>query len=189
MEQLRKHLREGESLLWQSGPKQFPLLEGGMKGKILGEWIVTVFLAAWLLYVERDNAGFGTGAKFLVVVVAGAILLSPIVEYFSLRSQRYFLTDQRAILLTGDKTLYYMDFDRMDRAEVIDGVAADRCIAMGGCIPGDVKRQLRWQACHPKTDLQEADTRGEALGMVFYLPDGFEQAVALMRDAGVKLTA
>lgn len=188
MEELRKNLREGENLLWQSGPKPFPLLEGGLRNRILGEWIITLLLAACLLYVERDNPAFGTGVKLLVAVVAAVMIFSPMVEYYNLKRQKYFLTDQRAIVVTGDNTFYYMDFDKIDDICVIDDVAAGECIAMGGCILEDVRRQLRWQACHPKTDLQEADNRGEALGMVFYLPEEMERAMAILKGAGVNLT-
>lgn len=189
MEELRRNLRKGETLLWESGPKRFPLLESKLKGKILGEWIVTLILAAWLLYVERDNANFGMGVQLLVAAVAFVVILSPIVEYYSLKRQKYYLTDQRAIVVTGDNAIYYMDYDKIGDTLVIDDVADGRCIAMGEDILADVIRQLRWRACHPKTDLQDADTRGQALGMVFYLPDGADQAIRLMKDAGVALAS
>ena len=187
MQKLNRYLRKGESVLWESAPESFPLLEGRMKLRILGEWIVTVLFAVWLFYVERDQPGFGSGVKVLVVLVAAAIILSPVVEYKSLQKQMYFLTDQRAILFTGDKTFYYMDYDKIDDCRVIDDIAQGGCIAMGGIIMEDVRRQLRWQACHPKIDLQEASQNGESLGMVFYLPIGMEKMVQLMRDSGVKV--
>ena len=123
MEELRRHLRPGEKLLWESAPEHFPLLEGKMMPRILGEWIITTGLAAWLLYVERDNPNFGTGIVCLVLLVAAAIIAAPLMEYYNLRKQAYYLTDQRAILMTGDKTFYYMDLDRIDAVEVIRGVA------------------------------------------------------------------
>ncbi|MDD5931475.1 MAG: hypothetical protein PUC45_03310 [Oscillospiraceae bacterium] len=187
MEELRRHLRPGEKLLWESAPEYFPLLEGKMMPRILGEWIITTGLAAWLLYVERDNPNFGTGIVCLVLLVAAAIIAAPLMEYYNLRKQAYYLTDQRAILMTGDKTFYYMDLDRIDAVEVIRGVADGGCIAMGGCILQEVRRQLRWQACHPRTDLQAADSSGEALGMVFYLPKRMDEVLHLIDKAGVGL--
>ena len=189
MRELNRYLRKGENVLWESAPESFPMLEGKMKPRILGEWIITVLFAVWLFYVERDQPGFGMGVKTLVVLVAVAIILAPVVEYKSLQKQTYFLTDQRAILLTGDKTFYYMDYDKIDDCRVFKDIAEGSCIAMGECIMGDVSRQLRWQACHPTTDLQEADNNGEALGMVFYLPIGAEKMVQMMCQNGVKVKA
>lgn len=189
MKELHKYLRENESVLWQSGPKAFPLLESRLKAKILGEWIVTLLLIGWFLYVEQNNPNFGTGTKALLLVVAAVIILSPVVEWHNLKNQKYFLTDQRAILITADNSLYFMDYNQIDDMAVIDDVADGACIAMGSTILNNVRKQLRWQACHPKTDLQEADKRSEALGMVFYVPEAAEQALKLMKDAGVTAAA
>jgi len=187
MEKVNKYLRKGESLLWESAPESFGLLEGKLRVRILGEWIVTVLFAAWLFYVERNRAEFGTGMKTLVILVAAAIILSPLVEYYSLKRQKYYLTDQRAILRTMDNTWYYMDYSKIDSCCVIRNVAKGDCIAMGESIMENVRRQLRWQACHPKTDLQETSTRGEALGLVFYQPEGVEKMVKIMTQNGVKV--
>lgn len=189
MRELKKYLRNDESILWESAPEAFPLLEGKLKARILGEWVITVLFALWLFYVDQGQANFGTGVKVLVLLVAAAIILSPVVERYSLKNQKYYLTDQRAILLSGDDTLYYMDYDKIDDCQLIRGVAQGDCIAMGSAIMGDVRRQLRWQACHPKMDLQETSVRGEALGMVFYLPAGVEKMVKLMRQSGVRIAA
>ena len=180
MREVDKYLRTGENMLWESMPERFPLLEGNMKVLILGEWIVTLLFAAALLYVERDDPKFSTGAVALVMVVAAAIILAPIVEYYSLKNQRYYLTDQRAILLTKSENFYYMDYDKIDDCQVIDGIAQGSCIIME-----TVRRELRWQSCHPKTDLQ-GDGSGEAMGMVFYLPQGLKKMVQLMKDSGVQ---
>lgn len=185
MEELRKNLRTGEKILWEGTPKQFGLLEGKIKSRILGEWIVTVVFAAWLLYVEKDNLNFGMGLKALVLVVAAAIIMSPVMEYYSLKRQKYYLTDQRAIVLTGDRTFYYMDLNKIDDFEDIRDVASDGCIAIGAEILPEVRRQLRWRACHPKTDMQETNTNGEALGMVFYLPTEMERALELLKASAL----
>ena len=187
MQELHKYMRPGESLLWESAPGDFPLLEGKLRARILGEWLITLLFAGWLLYVERDEPGFGNGVKLLVALVAAAIILAPVMEYQSLKKQKYFLTDQRAILLTADRDFYYMDYDKIDDCRLIEDMAQGGCIAMGSLIMADVRRQLRWQACHPKTDLQEADRSGESLGMVFYAPAGVDKMVTLMQENGVEL--
>lgn len=184
MQELRRHLREGETLLWQSQPKDFPLLEGQMKTRIIVEWILAVAAAVWFFYVERNNPGFGLGVKALVALVVAAIILAPVVERYSLKKQKYFLTDQRAILIAGGRDFYYVDLDQIDAWEVIRDVAQGECIAMGSVILGEVRKQLRWQSCHPKIDLQEAKSNGEVLGMVFYLPQDVDRALELLKKVG-----
>ena len=184
MQELRKHLRTGETLLWESQPKSFPLLEGKMKTRIIVEWFLAGVLAVWFFYVERNNANFNTGVKALVALVVAAIVLSPVVERYSLRKQKYYLTDQRAILIGGDRAFYYMNLDQIDEWENIADVAEGECIAMGGMILEEVRKQLRWQSCHPKIDLQEAKSDGEVLGMVFYLPHDVDRALELLKRAG-----
>lgn len=184
MQELRRHLRKGETVLWQSQPKAFPLLEGRMRTRILVEWFLAVAAAVWFFYMERSNPNFGLGVKVLVALVAAAVILSPVVERYSLKKQQYFLTDQRAVLVGGDRAFYYIDFDQIDRWEVVEDVAQGECIAMGGVILEEVRKQLRWQSCHPKIDLQEARSDGEVLGMVFYLPRDVDRALELLKSAG-----
>ena len=90
MRELNNRLRKGESLLWESAPKNFTMLEGKLYIKIIGQWIITVIFAIWLFYVERNRPEFGTGMKALVVAVAAAIILAPFVEYYNLKRQKYY---------------------------------------------------------------------------------------------------
>lgn len=187
MRELNNRLRKGESLLWESAPKNFTMLEGKLYIKIIGQWIITVIFAIWLFYVERNRPEFGTGMKALVVAVAAAIILAPFVEYYNLKRQKYYLTDQRAMVRTADQTWYYMDYDKIDECCVIRDMTKGVCIAMGSVILGDVRRQLRWQACHPKMDQQETSVRGEAQGIVLYQPEGAEKMIKIMQENGVKI--
>lgn len=180
MQELRRHLRKGETLLWQSRPRNFPLLEGEFKLRIMIEWGAAIALAAWFFYVERNNPNFGLGVKGLVLLVVSAVILAPVVEWYSLKKQQYFLTDQRAILIGADRTFYYIDFDRIDRWGIIGDVAQGECIVMGASILEGVRKQLRWHSCHPKVGWQEEEEGGEVQGMVFYLPHDVDRALELL---------
>ena len=180
MEELRRYLRKGETLLWQSQPRSFPLLEGQFKQRIMIEWGIAITLAAWFFYVERSNPNFSLGVKFLVLLVVSAVILAPVVEWYTLKKQKYFLTDQRAILIGMDRTMYYIDLDRIDKWGTIDDVAQGECIVMGGSILDGVPKQLRWQSCHPKVGWQEEEEGGEVQGLVFYLPHDVNRALELL---------
>ena len=178
---LREYLRPGETVCWQGKAERFPLLAGDTKGLILGKWIGTVVAAGaiLILYIRNNDAGMGTVG--LVLLVAALLMLSPFVEQYSLQQQAYWITNQRAILMTRDRTFYYMELREIDDFQLLHGKAAQDCLVLGSCLFEEVNRQLRWRACHPKTDVQSAGNADVADGMVFYCVSNAEGAAALLR--------
>lgn len=172
------YLRPNERVCWQGKAERFPLLAGDTKGLILGKWIGTVVAAGaiLILYVRNNEAEMGVTG--LVLLVAALLLVSPLAERYSLQRQAYWITDQRAILMTRDKTFYYMELDEIDDFRLLRGKAAQDCLVLGSCLFEEVGRQLRWRACHPKTDVQSAGNADMAGGMVFYCVSNAEGAAA-----------
>lgn len=179
-----KYLRQGEQVRWQSGTKGFSLLEKGESWKIIGKWIGTVVVTAALLalYTGQDRE-LSAKAVAVILVIAVLLLLSPVIERRSLLGQRYWITDQRAILMTRDQTFYCMELAEIDDFQLLRDRMAGDCLVLGGCL-FEEERQLRWRACHPKTDSQSDGRRGEAQGLVFFsVENGTEAAECLRRTA------
>jgi len=89
-----------------------------------------------------------------------------------------------AILMTRDRTFYYMELSEIDDFQLLRDRAAGDCLVLGGCLFEEVDRQLRWRACHPKTDSQSGSRRGTAQGLVFFsVEGGMEAAECLRRTA------
>ena len=163
---LESHLRQGERVCWQSGTKAFPLLEKGESWKIIGKWIGTVAAAAALLALYTGQGReWSVNAVAVILLIAVLMLLSPVIERYSLLGQRYWITDQRAILMTRDQTFYYMELLEIDDFQLLRDRTAGDCLVLGGCLFEEVDRQLRWRACHPKTDIQNDSQRGLAQGL------------------------
>ena len=168
-ETLKECLRENETVRWQGVQADFSLLDDTNRRAILLKWLATAMLTVAVLAVyiagkEAPSSGF----IGLVMLVAGIIIASPLVERWSLRQQKYWITDQRAILMTRDKSLYSMELEELDGFQVIRDQAAEDCLVLGSCIFPEAGEQLRWRACHPKIDLRNQASQGEARGMVFY---------------------
>lgn len=181
--ELNNYLRENERVRWQSKPDDFPLLEQGVKFQILRKWIVTVALSAGILALYVHNNGMESmGFMGLVALIALTILISPFSEQISLRSERYWITDQRAVLMTRDKTFYYMELSQIDAFEVVSDVANQDCLVLGSVLFPEIHKQLRWRACHPKMDLQASENQDCALGMVFYGISNADAAVSLLNQ-------
>lgn len=180
-ETLKACLRENETVRWQGVQGDFSLLDEANRRTILLKWLATAALTAGVLAVyiagkETPSSGF----IGLVALVAGLIIASPLVERWSLRQQKYWITDQRAILMTRDKSLYSMELEELDGFQVIRDQAAEDCLVLGSCIFPEVKEQLRWRACHPKVDLRSQTGQGEARGMVFYCVRNAAEAGSLL---------
>lgn len=182
---LRDYLRQGEQIRWQSETTSFPLLEKGESWKIIGKWIGTVAAtAALLLLYTGQGREWSVKAVVVILFIAVLLLLSPMIERHSLLGQRYWITDQRAILMTRDQTFYYMELSEIDDFQLLRDRTAGDCLVLGGCLFEEVDRQLRWRACHPKTDSQNSGLRGEAQGLAFFsVKDGTKAAECLRQAA------
>lgn len=181
---LKDYLRQGEQVRWQSGTAPFPLLEKGEGWKIIGKWIGTVVAAAALLILYTGQGReWSVKAVAVILLIAGLLLLSPVFERYSLLGQRYWITDQRAILMTRDQTFYYMELSEIDDFRLLRDRTAGDCLILGGCLFEEVARQLRWRACHPKTDIQNDSQRGLAQGLAFFSVEDGAKAVECLRRA------
>lgn len=171
------YLRQGEQVRWQSGTKEFALLERGEGWKIIGKWIGTVIVTAALLALYTGQGrDWSAKAVAAILVIAVLLLLSPVIERRSLLGQRYWITDQRAVLMTRDQTFYCMELSEIDDFQLLRDRTAGDCLVLGKCL-FDEEGQLRWRACHPKTDSQSDGRRGEAQGLVFFSVENGAEAL------------
>ena len=179
---LGKTLRDGEQVLWSGKTEVFPLLAGDAKVQILSKWIGTVAAAIVILALYIANGGNGNGMIAVVLGVAVLLLVSPFVEQRSVLRQRYWITDQRVILISGDQTVYFMELDGIDGFRTVTGKTEYGSLVLGSCIFEDIRRQLRWRACHPKMDSQSGTTSGAAMGLVLFNLKDCRGAEELLRQ-------
>ena len=177
---LKDCLREQEEVCWQGVPVEFPLLDSANTRSILLKWILTVAIAGGILipYLNNNREAVSMGFIGLLALVVALILVSPVIERWSLRQQRYWITNQRAILMSRDKSIYYMELDEIDEFKLVTDMAAGQCLVLGGCLFPEIHKQLRWRACHPKIDMQSTG-QGGAMGLVFYSVSNADAAAAL----------
>ena len=135
-------------------------------------------LAVYLSGTEAPSMGF----IGLVLLVAAVILISPVAERRNLMGEQYWITNQRAILMTRDKTFFYMELSDIDDLQVVGGTTKGKSLVLGRCLFEEAKKLLRWRACHPKVDVQSHDETDRALGMIFYGVQGAEAAAELLRQ-------
>ena len=179
---LDKTLRDGEQVLWRGKTEAFPLLAGDARAQILGKWIGTAVAAIILLALYIANGGNGKGLIVGVLGVAALLLVSPFVERRNVLRQSYCITDQRVILISGDQTVYFMELEGIDGFRTVTGKTAYGSLAVGSCIFEDIRRQLRWRACHPKTNVQSDGPMDKAEGLVLFSVSDSKKAADCLRQ-------
>lgn len=189
---VKANLREGEEIRWQGETEVFPLLEKDAKGLILAKWIGTVIaaIAFLILYMTYNNNGNMMNVTLIVLAAAICVIVSPVLERQSVLRQHYWITNQRAILMTKGQSCYTMELSEIDDIQVVKGKTAQDCLVLGSCLFHEVDRQLRWRACHPKVDVQHengADTAEDLIifraeGMVFFNVSDSEKALTCLHQ-------
>ena len=166
----QNYLRSGEQVRWHGVTKPFPLLERDAKFLILGKWIGTGAVTAVLLRLYIGNSpDWSLKAVIAVLLVAALLIVSPFVEKWNVLGQQYWITDQRVIFMSRDRTFYYMDLSDIDDIRLVEGQTEEGTLVVGSRVFEDIKRQLRWRACHPKTNVQSAGPMDKAEGLGHHL--------------------
>lgn len=193
--ELNPYLRESERVLWRGKPAAFPLLDKGTKLHILCKWILTAAIFGGTMLYQFSRYGQGNSVLIcLVSLCTVLIVISPMVERQNLKGYKYWITNQRAILMTQDKNFYYMDLSNIDDVRLVSDEAYEDCLVLGSCIFEEIHKKLIWRACHPKEDFQTNGDMDQAQGLVFYCVRNGRTAMKLLeqkrlsqlRDAAVE---
>lgn len=191
MEEIVKNkLRNGEKILWKSGPKKFPLLEKGTRFIILRLWVITVALVSCLVggYVTQ-NENWNPELAIGIIVLGLLVISSPIIERVRVSKERYFMTNQRVFLVMSAKTVYEMELSAIDAVKVVDDLTEHTCIAMGSGLFESMRKEMRWRACHPLMGVQDTEHRGRVDGIVFYDVEDAAGAMAILNKRNQEMAA
>ena len=167
-EQMDLELREGEYIQWQGHTGTFSLLEPLARRTIFGKWLGTLMAGGMLLALAgREDAGVGPAAVIAIILGTAALLASPVLEWWALRGQHYWITNQRAILVTREHRICSMELSEIGNVRLVQGENGMHSLILGNA-PRETLRQMRWFACHPRGQLLPGEAEGRAVGMVFY---------------------
>ena len=167
--ELNNYLKENERVCWQGKPMKFPLLEKGTKFSILSKWILIPIVAIALLVAYFSNNDVRSmGFIGLVTLVSVLAMVSPIIEWRNVLGQQYWITNQRVIVQTRDKSFFYMSVGESDDFQIVHDVADQDCVVLGSSIFAEAHKQMRWRSCHPLTNTESQAGHDHAEGMVLY---------------------
>lgn len=175
MERLEKALLPGEEIWWHGTPNEFRLFEPDAKMGILCKWCgsaVAVVIA--VLFCVRT--GKTLMEIWLLPAILAVLVLSPFWERRNLLRYQYWITNKRVLLMAQDGSISAMDQELVDDCKIIRGLSGGDCLILGSQIFEEAPKQLRWQACHPRTIDLDAGGRTPNLGMVFYALGNADEA-------------
>ena len=182
-QRFKAYLRGGEQVRWHGTTKPFSLLERDARFLILGKWIGTVLVAGTILglYIS-NNSDWSVKVVGLVLLVAALLLVSPFLEKRSVLGQEYWITDQRVIFMSRDQSFYSMELCDVDDFRLVEGKTPEGTLVLGSVVFEDIDRQLRWRACHPKTNVQSDGPSDRAQGLVLFSVSDSKKAADCLRQ-------
>ena len=138
-------------------------------------WAVTVAVTLGIIGTYAAAATeFRSNVVVILLIIMGLIILSPVMECSNLRGQQYILTNQRAVLIRGDRRIFSMPIQAIDDARIVQVSPNETCLLLGSKITGEPQKQLRFWAAHP---LGAAEDGKDVEGLVFYAIQNADQAL------------
>lgn len=144
-----KYLHPGEEVRWTGGPDDFSLLGKTTKGPVLLNWCVTgaltVLFLTWYFLVLCSGT-FSPVFVGLVLAVAATVMYLPVKKYRDLRGARYCITDERAVLITGDESYYCVELKNLDGVRRLQDAEGRTSLLLGVSPQQPPKRGLDWRS-------------------------------------------
>ena len=103
---VEKVLKAGEEICWRGEAVPFKLVEKDSRKSLVIRSIVGGLGSILMLGSCFINGDGKWGFPLLIVALLLLMIFAPLLEANSLREYRYFLTDQRAIMVTDDGTVF-----------------------------------------------------------------------------------
>ena len=142
-----KDLRPGEEILWQSATEPIGLLEGSCGKQIIKSWIITTVITLALVIACTAVIGSIQFKLLAVVVVVWlCIMMAPVQDWRTAKAQQYAVTNQRAIVVQKDKTMYTMELGKVDDVQIYRPSDKENCLLLGSKTEAEAKNKLRWLA-------------------------------------------
>ena len=180
-----------EILEWKNGRTNWDIWMPGDVQNNEKSYLVVRYIPdlSWYLLVKQDTGALlaELNEKMLetvvlisvviLLIIMGLIILSPVMECSNLRGQQYILTNQRAVLIRGDRRIFSMPIQAIDDARIVQVSPNETCLLLGSKITGEPQKQLRFWAAHP---LGAAEDGKDVEGLVFYAIQNADQALRLV---------
>lgn len=175
-------LHPDEKVVWESGTMPFKILDGREGKQTLLQWVLSAVCILGLLGVIAAYGNFTATVVGLLIILLALLLVSPVLSYRATQGQRYYITNERALLAKPDGTVYAIDRDDVDGCKLMKLQPHGVALVVGSTLYDEGDRQLRWRAFHPKLGHTAKSYEGltQAEGLVFYNIERADEAARLL---------
>lgn len=176
---LERTLRNNEKIAWESPTLHFGILDGKEGRKTLMQWTISTICYAAILAVYAAHDSITPRFFILLSIVYGALIITPILSYRTILGQRYFITNERIILIKKDGQVATMERDRINAIRLFP-IRPGTALAFGKSVVEEGDTHLRWRSIHAKENPNNVGGLN-ANGLVFYNVERAEQAMQMLQ--------
>ena len=176
---LERTLRKSETVAWESPTLHFGILDGKEGRKTLMQWVLSTIFYAAILAVYAAHDSITPRFFILLSLVYGALIITPLLSYYTILGQRYYITSERIILIKRDGQVATMERDKIDAIRLFP-TKPGAALAFGKSVVDEGDSQLRWRSIHAKENPNSVGGLN-ANGLVFYNVERAEQAMKMLQ--------
>lgn len=182
---LKEYLRANEVICWESEPENFTVLDGSTKKGYTVKLLIAAVIAGVVIGGHLASGGtVRPGVIALALAVVVAVAISPFWQKNRVMKTRFWITDQRVIIMGTDEQAKSMELDEIDAFRVVADGRAKKCLVLGSIVFKDTGSEIRWRSVNPKMEEEAGGRKDHALGMILYNAENVEGAVAILKKAG-----
>ncbi len=181
-----KYLHRGEEICWTGQPESFPLLGKSTKLPVLLNWCATgvitaLFLAYYFLALCRETCS--PVFVGLVLAVAATIMYAPVKKQRNLKGARYYITNERAMVVTRDASYYCLDLKDLDHVRTIQDSEGAACLLLGSGLARKPEKGLDWRSQTVKPAVHTEGPWDYTESMIFFRAADLDGAMEALRCA------
>ncbi len=182
-----KYLHKGEQVYWSDTPEKFPLLDKHTKLSVFLNWGITaavtvLFLAYYFLALCHGT--FSPVFVGLVLCTAALIMYLPVKKQRNLQGAHYYITNERAILVTKDSTYYCLDLKDVGSVQQVQDRDGKTCLVLGTDLIKDVKKGVDWRSKNVKLGIRTEGPWDYVSSMLFFRASNVDGAMDALYQVG-----
>ena len=183
-----KYLHKGEKICWSSQPEKFPLLEKSCKFSVLLNWSITSAVTVLFLgyyFLVLCNGTFSPVFVGLTLLIAATIMYMPVRKYKNLQDVQYYITNERAMLVTRDASYYCLNLKELTNVQNVQDNAGKTCLILGTGLEKSLKRGIDWRSRNIKPSTSTEGPWDYVHSLLFFRAKDTNGALEVLHKIGV----
>ena len=184
---VEKYLHKGEEIFWSSQPEKFSLMEKSSKPSVLLNWCATTAVTVLFLcyyFLVLCSGTFSPVFVGMVLMTAAVIMYIPVRKQRNLQGARYYITNQRAMLVTKDASYYCLDLKDLDSVQDVQDRAGKTCLVLGSGLEKSLKKGVDWRSRNVELSTRTEGPWDYVTSLLFFRAEDTDGALEALRQAG-----